>query len=197
VKLLTAFVLTVCGLTAAQRAGLIPLDAIASSPHMFAKGKYWLLFTNGLVADRPTVPSLFALVLFGLIALAVCGPRLLWTAALLGHVGATVIVYESLALWRLSHPNAFSGALTVHDFGLSAICAAWLGAAAALGSARVGAGGRVAIAAVCALVGLVAWLVAIRLTVLDVDHGVAFLIGLGLGGLRLTLPFGRRTPQPV
>ena len=189
---LSAFVLAVSGLTGAERAGLIPLGAVAASPHRFAQGKYWLLFTNALFADRPTALSLFALALFGAVALAVCGSRVLWMAALVGHVGATLVVYYSIALVRIGHPNAFHSALSVQDIGVSAICAAWLGAVAAVAWRRSGRNGRLATVLACAGIGLIAWMVRTDLTVLDADHAVAFVVGIGIAGARLRLPRLRR-----
>ena len=194
---LSAFVLAVSGLTAAQRAGLIPLEAVAASPHKIAQGKFWLLLTSGLFADRPTLPSLFALVLFGFVALAVCGSRVLWSAALVGHVGATLLVYYSLALVRVSHPDLFHEVLGRPDIGLSAIFAAWLGATAAVAWRRTRADRRrrIGIVVGCAAIGLIAWLVRPDLTVLDTDHGVAFFIGVGVAGARLRLPRLRLTTR--
>ena len=197
---LSAFVLAVTGLTAAQRAGLIRLDAVAATPHQVARGRFWLLLTSGLFADRPTGPSLFALALFGFIALASCGARIVWVAALVGHVGATLVVYYSIALYRLSHPGAFAGVLTYSDIGVSAICAAWLGAAAATAWRRAGTDSRLRAGIVlgCAAVGLIAWLVHPDLTVLDSDHGLAFAIGVGVArpGVRVSLRRARLRPRP-
>lgn len=194
---LSAFVLAVCGLTAAQRAGAVPLDRVAASPDKIAQGKFWLLLTSGLFADRPTVPSLFALVLFGFAALAVCGPRVLWISALVGHAGSTLLVYYSIALVRISHPNAFHEVLGTQDIGLSAICAAWLGAVSAVAWRRTGprARRRAAIVLAVALIGLIAWLVRPDLTVLDTDHGIAFVIGIAIAGARLRLPWQHRARE--
>jgi hypothetical protein len=190
----SAFILTVCGLTAAQRAGAIPLDGVAASPHKIAQGKFWLLLTSGLFADRPTVPSLLALALFGFVALAVCGSRVLWTSALIGHAGATLLVYYSIALVRISYPNAFHQVLGVQDIGLSAICAAWLGAIVAVVWRRADPtpAKRLWIVLAVAAIGLIAWRVRPDLTVLDADHGIAFFIGVGIAGARLRLPWLQR-----
>lgn len=187
---LIGFVLAVCGLTAAQRAGAIELDDVAASPHKIAQGKFWLLATSGLFADQPTVPALLALVLFGCVALAVCGPRVLWTSAVVGHAGSTLLVYYSIALVRISHPNAFHEVLGMQDIGVSAICAAWLGAVAAVTWRRTGPSvrRRAAIVAAVAGIGLIAWLVRPDLTVLDTDHGIAFVVGVAIAGARLRLP---------
>lgn len=188
-RALAAFVLAVGGLTVAQRAGAIPIRSVAASPDAIAHGRYWLLLTSGLFADRPTAPSLLALALFGSVGLAVVGPRVLWTTALVGHVGSTLVVYWSIALYRLGHAQAFRDVLGQHDLGLSAICAAWLGAVASVAWRRLGsARGRLGITGAVVLIGLVAWAVHPDLTPLDADHGVAFVIGVAVAGTRLRLP---------
>jgi hypothetical protein len=191
---LSAFVRAVCGLTAVQRAGVIPLNAVAASPHKIAQGKFWLLLTSGLFADRPTVPSLLALVLFGFAALSVCGSRVLWTSALIGHAGSTLLVYYSIALVRISHPNAFHQVLGLQDIGLSALCAAWLGAVAAVAWRRTSPtpARRLWIVLAVAAIGLIAWRVRPDLTVLDTDHGIAFFIGVAIAGAPLRLPWLQR-----
>lgn len=160
-------------------AGVFSERLLASSPRRFAAGKFWVLFTNALVADHPRGASFFALVLFGVVTLVVCGSRLLSVAAAMGHVFSTLCVYSMIALARLVHPGAFDGVLSATDIGVSAICAAWLGAVAAVLWRRPGATlvRRTSIAAACVLVGLVAWVVHPDLTLLDSDHGFAFVIG--------------------
>jgi hypothetical protein len=187
----SAFILSVCGLTAAQRVGTIPLDGVAASPHKIAEGKFWLLLTSGLFADRPTALSLLALALFGFAALAVCGSHVLWTSALIGHAGSTLLVYYSIAFFRMSHPNAFHQVLRVQDIGLSAICAAWLGAIVAVVWRRPGhtPARRLWIVLAVAAIGVIAWRVRPDLTVLDADHGIAFVIGVAIAGARLRLPW--------
>src|SRR5207302_9891538 len=71
-------------------AGVFSEDAFASSPLRIEAGRFWLLFTNALVCAGPRGASFFALVLFGTVTLYVCGSRVLWTAAALGHVFATL-----------------------------------------------------------------------------------------------------------
>jgi hypothetical protein len=176
---LSAFVVVVGGITAATEAGLLSAGALASSPDRIAGDRFWLLFTNGLVCDKPVAASLVGLGLFGIVVLVVCGARVAWTAGLLGHVFATLFVYALVALTRLVDPGAFANVLSARDLGVSAICAAWLGAVAATlwrRPARTGTG-KAAIAAGCLLIGFLAWLVNPDLTVLDTDHLFAFPIG--------------------
>jgi len=144
-----------------------------------ATGKFWLLFTNALVCAGPRGASFLALVLFGTVTLYICGSRMLWTVGAMGHVFSTLCVYSMIALARFVDSNAFDGVLSGKDIGVSAICAAWLGAVAATlwrrpRRTRVG---KLAIAAGVVLVGTFAYLVNPHLTALDSDHGYAFVIG--------------------
>ncbi|HZC28573.1 MAG TPA: hypothetical protein VE269_02445 [Gaiellaceae bacterium] len=165
--------------TSLASAGVISERLLSSSPRRIAVGKFWLLFTNALVADHPRGASFFALVLFALVALAVCGARLAWVTAAMGHVFSTLCVYAMIALARLVDPSAFDRVLSGTDIGVSAICAAWLGAVAVVSWRRPTSTGtrKIAIAATCVLVALAAWLVHPQLTALDTDHLFAFAIG--------------------
>src|SRR5204862_7459293 len=74
---------------------------------------------------------------------------------------------------------------SARDVGVSAICAAWLGAVAATLWRRPGrtATGKWTIAVSCLLIGFFAWLVNPNLTVLDTDHLFAFPIGAAVRGV--------------
>lgn len=138
----------------------------------------WLLLSSALVADRPVLPSLAGFLLVGLVTVAVCGPRVAWLSAAAGHVGSTVAVYLGLGLVRLVVPTAFPQALSLSDYGTSAIIAGWIGAV----SYRWWTGGdgwctRVGVVFLCAGSGLVGWLLRPDLTVLDTEHAVALCLG--------------------
>jgi len=111
--------------------------------------------------------------------LYVCGPRILWTAAALGHVFSTLCVYSMIAVTRLIDGGAFDHVLAGRDVGVSAICAAWLGAVAATEWGRPGRtpNGRITIVACVAAIGGIAYVVNPYLTALDSDHAFAFAIG--------------------
>jgi hypothetical protein len=160
-------------------AGVFSENTFASSPLRFEAGKFWLLFTNALICAGPRGASFFALVLFGLVTLYFCGSRILWTAAALGHVFSTLCVYSMIALTRFVDRSAFDHVLSGKDIGVSAICAAWLGALAATewrarGRTR---NGKVAIVVAVAAIGAIAYVVNPHLTALDSDHVFAFAIG--------------------
>jgi hypothetical protein len=109
----------------------------------------------------------------------VCGPRILWTTAALGHVFSTLCVYSMIALTRFFEPSAFESVLNGRDIGVSAVCAAWLGAVAATLWRRPGwtRDHRLAIVAGVASIGTCAYLASPSLTALDTDHGFALVIG--------------------
>ena len=87
-----------------------------------ADGREWQLLTSAFVADRPAVPSVVGFTIVGLAALALAGARILWTAAVAGHVLATVVVYAAL--------DAAQVTVSRPDYGTSAIIAAWIGVVA-------------------------------------------------------------------
>jgi len=160
-------------------AGVFSQDAFASAPLRIEAGRFWLLFTNAFVCAPPRGASFFALVLFGTLTLYVCGARVLWTAAALGHVFSTLCVYSMIALTRLVDASAFDRVLSARDIGVSAICAAWLGAVTATAWRRPGRtrNGKATIVASVAGIGAIAYVVNPYLTALDSDHLFAFAIG--------------------
>lgn len=181
------FVLGVIGTTCAALAGAVSAGTLAATPSRVAEGRLWLLMSSAFVADRPVAVCLASFVGFALVALAVCGGGAFWLAAVLGHVGSTLLVYVLVAFARLVEPGTHHRLLDTPDFGVSAIQAAWLGAVAAALWER-SAGRRslhVAIALGCGVVGLIAWRVRPDLTLLDLDHPFAFAIGIGVVALRL------------
>jgi hypothetical protein len=173
-----AFTLAVAAMTGANRSGLIGVRAFASTPQATLEGKVWLLATSGFVADRPTLPSLLAFVVFGLVAVRVCGARATWASAAVGHVGSAALMYGLIAAVRALVPDAFAGVFSLPDYGTSAIIAAWLGVVAASGWRRNRSlAARIGIAGFCALSGLVGWLYRPDLTPLDFEHVIAFALG--------------------
>jgi hypothetical protein len=171
-------------LTFAHAAKLLPTSTVAASPARVAEGRVWLLVTSGLLVQRPVVLSLVSFVVLAVLVLVVCGPRVLWIGAILGHVCSTVIAYGLLAGMRLADPTAYSSLLTSPDYGVSAIAAAWLGSIACTTWQQRGSSfrGKAAIALSCAAVTLFAWMVQRHvqrhLTFLDSEHGFAFVLGL-------------------
>jgi hypothetical protein len=178
---LLAVFAAVVGATAANRAGLVGLTTLSSSPRGAGEGKVWLLLTSAFVADKPTAASLLAFAAFAIAVLVACGPRLLWASAVAGHVGSAVAVYAVIATVRAVAPSAFESVLSLPDYGTSAMIGTWLGLLAAVGWMRwPRLAPRVGVVAFCVVSAIVGWVCDSSLTFLDGEHGVAFAIGIGV-----------------
>src|SRR5437016_1567427 len=121
----------VSGVTFAASARALRPGTFASTPEDFVHGRLWLLLSSALVADKPVPLSLVSFAALGVAVLVVCGPRLLWTTALVGHVASAALVYLAIAAVRSVDPSAFRDLMSLPDYGLSAAIAAWIGALAA------------------------------------------------------------------
>jgi len=167
--------------TVANRAGWLGLSHLAASPRAVAEGKIWLLFTSGVVADQPWLPSLLGFAIVGFAALSLARTRVVAVAALTGHVLATLVVYGFLGAADAVDHGAFASLDSQPDIGLSAIIAAWIGVISCMlwrryRSRRARAINVLACIA-CALIGL-----AFRpdLNALDSEHVVAFALGVAV-----------------
>jgi hypothetical protein len=179
--LLTWLVLVV-GLTVATADKSLSVDVLASSPRKIEQGKVWFLLTSGLVVQHPIEISLACFFVLAGLMLAVCGLRLFWIAAVTGHVVSTVLAYGAFATVRAVDPRSFQPLLSSPDYGVSAISAAWLGAIAAAGWRRRGltTRGRIGIAFAVLAVAVFGYTLRGGLNILDSDHVIAFVIGVGL-----------------
>ena len=181
--------------TAANRLGALSVTTLAASPREVGEGRVWLLLSSGLLADRPAIPSLLGFWIVGFAVLLVCSLRVAAGVAVGGHTLSALGVYGVIGLARLLDPHAFASIVTLSDYGLSAMIAAWLGALACVFWRRHPARlARVLIIAGsigCAGIGL-----ALRpqITFLDTEHLVAYGIGVVLadGAIRAWLV---RTPR--
>jgi len=194
--LLTTFVVVVSGMTGAERAGLVPLSGLAESPHAIAQARIWLLVTSALLVQAPYFWSVLTFGLLGALGLAVCGGRVLWISALAGHIGSSLLVYALLEAVHTVEPHAFHGLQTAPDYGVSAISAAWLGAIASTSwRARDRTlRGRAAIVLAVLAMALFGWMLRRHLSFLDLEHVVAFAIGVNIA-VQLSAP-GRLTKVP-
>jgi hypothetical protein len=158
----------ISAVTAATREGLVPLRTLAATPGSVAEGRLWLLVTSAVVADRPALPSILGFAVVGLAAVLLCGSRVVWSAAAVGHLWSAAAVYAAV---ELAHERSVLGYL---DYGTSAIVAAWVGAIAFLlwRSRR-----RLAAVALCLASALLGWYFEGTLTVLDTEHAVALALG--------------------
>lgn len=157
----------VSAVTVLNRLGFVSLRTLASTPHGVANGREWQLLTSAFVADRPAVPSVVGFTIVGIAAVALAGARVLWTAAIAGHLLSTVVVYSVLDVAGVT--------VTRPDYGTSAIIAAWIGVIA-FSLWRRGAGFTAV--GLCVVAALVGWLLRPGLDVLDTEHAVAFAIGI-------------------
>ena len=175
------FLGAVLAITLAERDGLFPLSAVAATPDGVWDGRLWLLVTSAPVAQSPLALSLLSLAAVAFIVLRSCGSRVLWLSALVGHTASTLVIYAAIGLLALADRDTVTRLLKEPDWGVSAIFAAWLGAAAARGWFRRNGtpAEKLGIVVVCAGAGLVAWLVRNEPTPswLDTEHVVAFAIG--------------------
>lgn len=156
------------------------VSALAASPDRVREGKIWFLVSSAVLVDRPVALSLLSFAALAVAALAVCGTRTFWWSAFLGQVLATVLVYVFIGVARWLVVGAFDSSVVSPDYGVSTVCAAWLGSIATLMWRRRGrsAVGKLSIALSCAAVGLFAYSVRPDVTVLSSEHLVAF--GLGV-----------------
>jgi multisubunit Na+/H+ antiporter MnhG subunit len=172
----------VAAVTFAVRAYDLPLAIFAASAAKVAAGEIWLLPASALVVDRPIDVGLVAFGLLGFAALWMCGTRVFWVVAVVGHIGSTLAVYAIIGVSRLTDPDVFSSAVARQDFGVSAIQGAWVGAIAATAWRWAGADHRaraVVAAGVWALAG-VAWWLHPDPSILTTEHLFAFLVGCGV-----------------
>jgi hypothetical protein len=153
---------------------------LASSPHAIAEARVWSLLTSALLVQSPLIWSLVSFASLGALTLAVCGVRILWVAALAGHVASTLVVYALLAGARTFEPHMFGALQSAPDYGVSAISAAWLGAVASVSwRARDRTlRGKISTALAVIATALFGWMVRRHLTFLDLEHVAAFGIGV-------------------
>jgi hypothetical protein len=185
---LTARVAVICAATLvagvatiANRAGWLGLSHLAASPRAVAEGRVWLLFTSGVVADQPWLPSLLGFAIVGFAALSLARARVVVVAALAGQVLATLVVYGFLGVADTVDHGAFANLDSQPDIGLSAIIAAWIGVISAMLWRRYRSRRARALNVLgclgCALIGF-----AFRpdLNALDSEHIVAFALGVAV-----------------
>ncbi|HLY93671.1 MAG TPA: hypothetical protein VKP14_02390 [Gaiellaceae bacterium] len=157
------------------------VSALAASPDRVREGKLWFLVSSAVLVDRPVALSLLSFTALAVSALILCGTRTFWWSAFLGQVLATMLVYAFIGVARWFVVGAFDSSVASPDYGVSTVCAAWLGSIAALMWRRRGrsALGKLSIASSCVAVGLFAYSVRPDVSVLSSEHLVAFALGVG------------------
>jgi len=170
--------------TIGTRSGAIPLAQLAASPKAVADGRLWLLFTSGVVADRPWLPSLLGFAIVGFAALSVAPARVVVVAALAGHVVATLLVYGFLGIAEAVDGGAFGSLADRPDIGLSAIIAAWIGVVSqAFWRRRPSRRAHLVNALGCVACALIGFAFRPDVTVLDSEHLVAFALGAAVAAV--------------
>jgi hypothetical protein len=158
-RLLLAYTAAVTAVTAA-----VPPATLASTQD----GALWRIPASALVSAAPAFASIAGLLVVGVATLAVAGPRVTATAAVVGHVGSTLVLYAVLELTRTTVPTL--------DYGTSAIIAAWIGV---LASALWRHGMPAAAFALVVVSALIGWACKGQLTMLDWEHAIALAVGCG------------------
>ncbi|GAA2146224.1 hypothetical protein GCM10009760_35740 [Kitasatospora kazusensis] len=182
VLLLTLMAWWLAGQSRAGRARFIRHNS--SNVHHMEVGKWWTLFTSGLVVDG--VPAWLGI---AAVAVAVGLAEWRWGALragavfVFGHLGATLLTEGAMWAMLSAHiPGALSHA---RDVGISYGLVATVGCLLGLGSAPLRRYGLPALALVLAT----AW--ALDQQLADAGH----LIALGLGVLASRTPWLRERPQ--
>jgi rhomboid family protein len=158
---------------------IAPVAELACSPARLLSDRAWTLAASGLIIDGPAAGQLVITALITAWVVLRLGGRRFWVIAAGGHVGSTLVTYAGIGVvWLASHAAA-APVIHTRDYGISAVWAAELGALAALGW-RLG-GRRKLVAAVLGAVLLAAFVVLVPVDrrLADVEHLIAFLIGLG------------------
>jgi hypothetical protein len=112
-------------------AGVPAIDQVALTPSRLEQGRIWLLFTSGFVIAGPAVPQILALASLGACLNHFGGSLLFWRSALAGHILSTLLTYAGVGLLSLTDAGIATGLLDQPDYGISAVWAGALGAAAA------------------------------------------------------------------
>lgn len=186
-----AVVAFVTATTFAEHAGAFSAGSLSASPQRIAHGKLWLLVTNAGLVQRPVALSLFAFVVLIFFTPYYCGTRVFVIAAVVGHVGSTLLSYALVGSVHLVDAHAVRDVVAYPDYGVSAIQAAWIGAIAATAWRRHPMiRSRLLVVAGCLAVTAIAVSVRSDLTLLDTDHVFAFAIGAAALSSR---PWGSRS----
>jgi len=155
-----------------------------SSANKVADGDVWLLLTSALnVVPELDVPQWLLLAASIAVVVWRSGPKLWWTVALTGHVGAAIISYAVIGLAVALGSGSADTTAGESDYGISIVLAATLGALAAGGFAvpanRRDRADKTAI--ILGLAGL-AGMIAFSVGWYDMQHVIGYAIGFVLAG---------------
>ena len=178
----------------------VPGSDLHSSVDRVADGDVWLLLTSALnVVPELDIPQWFLLAASITVVILRCGPKLWWSVALAGHVGAALISYLVIGLAIAFGSGSADTTAAESDYGISIVLAATLGALAASGFAvprtERTRGDRISI--VLGLIGL-AGMIAFSVGWYDMQHVIGYAIGFVLTGWLLdrgTFRWARPRPR--
>lgn len=160
------------------------VDALAFSPSDLLSGKLWLLPLSGVIVDGETWSQLAMLTGVAAALIALAGARTFWRAAILAHIGSTVVAYAVLGVLAVTAPSTVGDLFQDPDYGVSCVWAGSVGALAVVAARRcAGRRAKVAVAA-----GVSAPLVLVLTTgfltpagtvdLATLEHFLAFVIGM-------------------
>jgi hypothetical protein len=168
--------------------GSISVHALACSPDALATGRLWTLVTSGVIVAGPPAPQLVMTAIVAVAVVRLAGPGLWWLSAIAGHFGATFIAYAGIVAVYAVEPSTAEGVIHAPDYGISAVWAATTGTLLLL-LHRAGAHPRLTAACTFALLGAFIALVGLDGELADVEHLLAFVIGMAIVAVRS--PSGR------
>ena len=137
-SLLVAYLVAVGALQLVRALTGQPHPAVlAVSPAQLARGEVWRLATSALPVSRFAFLEIAGAVTAIALAVRAFGLGVFAIAAVLGHVGSTLVAYAGVGVMWLADPHWIGGLVEDADYGISAVWFAALGLlAVALGARR-------------------------------------------------------------
>jgi hypothetical protein len=161
----------------ARHAGLsITARDVASSPAGVASGKVWSLVTSALVVAGPPLPQVLEVAVLAVAASVLVGPAFFWSAAVAGHIGATLVAYAGIGVLWLVARGDVDDIVHAPDYGISCASVGVLGALVA--AAPLPRAARTA-----SLAGLIGFAAAVVVSddLAAWEHLIAFALGCAVG----------------